>query len=271
MKQYLRSDKCQLPDKDKALMLKFLSWNLISQISYPFIKKYHYRKINPVYDAKNTMYYVLHNGKKLYFKKSWDKMKVCSMYNELCSEQDLRSPHSYWNFPVYYQQNDIVIDAGAAEGIWALDVIDRVKSVYLFEYEEEWIEALNATFAPWKDKVIIVPACISNGSDKYGMISLDDYFCNENVYPTIIKADIEGSEIDMLKGASDVFSKYIREALICAYHNAEDDEILSTMLKQFGFQIKHSDGYMFNIYSEPNFCCKDISKIIRKGLIYGKK
>jgi hypothetical protein len=271
MKQYLCSNECQLPDKDKMLILKFLSRNLIAQICYPFVKKYHYRRIQPVYDATNAMYYVLHHGKKLYFKRSWNKTKICNMYNELCAEQDMRSPHSYWKFPIQYRHNDIVVDAGAAEGIWALDVIDKVKTLYIFEYEEEWIDALNVTFSPWKDKVIIVPACISNNSDMCGKITLDDYFISKNVFPTIIKADIEGSEIDMLKGSTIMFSKYIREAVICTYHNMEDSEVLSKMMKQFGFQIKHSEGYMFSIYSEPNFCCNDISQIIRKGLIYSWK
>jgi predicted RNA methylase len=271
MKQYLRSDECRLPDKDKTVMLKFLSRNLISQISYPFVKKYHYRKVNPVYDPTNAMYYILHHGKKLYFRKSWDKIKICNMYNELCAEQDMRSPHSYQNFPIQYLHDDIVVDAGAAEGIWALDVIDKVKTVYLFEYEKEWIEALRATFAPWKDKTIIVSAYISDNSNGFGKITLDDYFCNRNVSPTIIKADIEGSETDMLKGSPIVFSKSTREAVICTYHNVEDYEILLKMMTQFGFQINRSDGYMFSIYSELDFHCKDISQIIRKGLIYGFK
>jgi predicted RNA methylase len=268
MKRYLRSDKCRLPDKDKTTMLRFLSGNLISQISYPFVKKYHYRKVSPVYDATHTMYYVLHHGKKLYFKRSWNKMKICSMYNELCAEQDMRSPHSYKSFSIQYTNNDIIVDAGAAEGIWALDVVDKVKAIYLFEYDEEWIEALRMTFAPWSDKTVVVPVCISDSSDNR-TITLDDYFCNKNVFPTVIKADIEGSETDMLKGSRILFSKYVREAVICTYHNAEDYETISKMMEQFGFQIKHSNGYMFSIYSEPDFCCKDVSKIIRRGLIYG--
>jgi hypothetical protein len=271
MKQYLCSNECLLPNKDKTDMLKFLSRNLIAQISYPFVKKYHYRKIKPIYDTANTMYYVYHNGKKLYFKRSWTKVQICNMYNELCAEQDMRSPHSYRNFPVQYKYDDIAVDAGAAEGIWALDVIDKVKTLYIFEYEEEWIDALRITFAPWKDKTIIVPACISSNSDEYGKIALDDYFLSRNIFPSIIKADIEGSETDMLKGAPVVFSKYIREAILCTYHNTEDYEVLSKMLEQFGFQTRFSEGYMFCIYFEPDYHCDDIPKIIRKGLVYGLK
>jgi hypothetical protein len=161
MKQYLRSNECLLQEKDKAAMLQFLSYNLISQISYPFVKKYHYRKVKPIFDSTNSMHYILHHGKKLYFKKSWSKEKICSMYNWLCSEQDLNSPHSYWNFPLQYRTDDIAVDAGAAEGIWALDMVDKVNFLYLFEYDEEWTEALTLTFAPWKDKVTIVDYCIS--------------------------------------------------------------------------------------------------------------
>jgi hypothetical protein len=271
MKKYLGSKECQLPDKDRTAMTGFLSRNLITQISYPFVKKYHYRKVKPAYDAENAMYYVLHHGKRLYFKRSWNKRKICRMYNELCAEQDLASPHSYWKFPVQYLPDDVAVDAGAAEGIWALDVVEKIKTLYVFECDEEWIEALKVTFSPWKEKVTIVSARIADNSNRFGDTSLDDFFPDENISPTIIKADIEGNEILMLKGAPVMFSKYIREAILCAYHNTEDCEILSEMMKQFGFKTEHSEGYMFSIYSEPNFCCKDVSKIIRRGLVRGLK
>jgi hypothetical protein len=107
--------------------------------------------------------------------------------------------------------------------------------------------------------------------DRNKKITLDDYFLKQNIFPSIIKADIEGYETDMLKGSPILFTKHIRGAILCSYHNPTDYMTLSKILKQFGFQINSSEGYMFNIYAGENFNGKDMSEIIRKGLVYGLK
>ena len=60
------------------------------------------------------------------------------------------SSHSY-HFNINYTSTDIAVDAGAAEGIWSLDIIDKIKELYLFECDDDCIEPLRATFAPWKN------------------------------------------------------------------------------------------------------------------------
>ena len=269
MKRYLKNGNNRIPEKDRIGILKFLSCNLISHISYPFIKEYRYRLIKPVFDRTCSMYYVLHDNKKLYFRKSWSKSKIRNMYNTLCTEQDKRSPHSYEYMNRQISTRDIAIDAGAAEGIWSLDIVENVKFIYIFELEEDWIEALNATFSPWKEKVQIINARIS---DKTGDgMSLDDYFQRKNISPTIIKADIEGGEQDLLKGSQKLLSNTIRGIVICTYHNSGDYALISSSLKDMGFKITTSNGYMLSIHDKPNFECGDISEIIRKGLIFGTK
>lgn len=47
----------------------------------------------------------------------------------------------------------MIADIGSAEGNFSLSNIENVKKVYLFESDKEWIEALEATFRPWRDKV----------------------------------------------------------------------------------------------------------------------
>jgi hypothetical protein len=270
MKQYLKNGNNGIPEKDKIGILKFLSCNLISHISYPFVKEYRYRLVKPVFDKTCSMYYVLHNNKKLYFKKSWDKSKIRNMYNTLCTEQDKRSPHSYEYLNQQISTQDIAIDAGAAEGIWSLDIIESVKFIYIFELEDDWIEALSATFAPWKEKVEIVNLCLSDKTEK-GKVALDDYFQNKNISPTIIKADIEGGEQKLLKGAQKLLPDTIRGIVMCTYHNYGDYALISMLLKNIGFKTVTSGGYLLSIYDKPCFECDDLSNIIRKGLIFGIK
>ena len=268
--RYIKSRDCNLPAEEKSIFQKFLSKNLVSQISYPFIKEYHYRIVDVLWDKTKSLYYVYHNKKKLYFKKGLSKTKIRSAYNELCVEQDRRSPHSYFAFPVGYHPTDIAADIGAAEGIWALDIVESIQEIYLFECENDWIEALQATFEPWKDKIHIVNKYVSDFIDE-NHTTLDDYFVGKNMFPTIIKADIEGDEIACVKGASELLTQHVRHALFCTYHNIDDFATLSNMMKNLHFAVQPSNGYMISIYAEPNYGCTDISKIFRKGLIHAYK
>jgi hypothetical protein len=264
------SGHCALPDKDKMLIKHFLASHIVCQINYSFIYKYIYRRIQVSLDKNNRLYYICHNGKKLYFKRGMNKKKIKQLYNNLCIEQDRDSPHSYTFLMKTCGKSDIAVDAGAAEGIWGLSIVDDVQALYLFECDEGWIEALNATFSPWKEKVHIVNRYVSNYTDDIH-VTLDDYFLSCNVYPTFIKADIEGGEPDLVRGAEKLLSNgYIRNMLLCAYHNMEDLEILSGMMKNYDFEINISKGYMTTIYSEKSYRL-DASKIFRKGIIHACK
>jgi len=271
IKDFLCSDDCTLPAEEKLLIGKYLSKNIIHYINYPFVNEYLFRKVNIFFDTNNSMHYVYHNNKKLFFKKNIPKTEIESLYNSLCTEQDIRSPHSYKSFNISYSSEDIAIDAGAAEGIWSLDIVDSVKELYLFECEDEWIDALNVTFAPWKDKVHIIKKYISNKTEEE-KIRLDDYFIEKNIFPTIIKADIEGSEIALTEGASELLSKHLQHVILCTYHNENDYQELSSILERYGFQIQPSKGYIFPIYSfTGEYSMNEIGHLIRKALIYGHK
>ena len=268
--RYLESTDCDLMTEEKSTIQKFLSHKLVSVINYPFVEEYKYRIVNVLKDKRNSLNYVYHNEKKLYFKKGMSKYKIMEMYNYLCIEQDIRSPHSYVSSPVTYSPTDIAVDIGAAEGIWALDIVEKVKELYLFECEDGWIEALEATFLPWKNKVTIVNNYVTDNTN--GMFTtLDDYFLPKNIFPSIIKVDIEGEEISAMKGALKLLTNHIRHALLCTYHNVDDFQKLSEMMKNHHFEVKHSEGFIINIYSEPNYNCHNISEIFRKGLIHACK
>lgn len=79
-------------------------------------------------------------------------------------EQDIRSPHRYVKS---YDElsNKILFDVGAAEGIFSLMAIEYVSKVFLFEYNEIWIRALQETFKPWKEKVVLIPQKVGVSND----------------------------------------------------------------------------------------------------------
>lgn len=180
-------------------------------------------------------------------------------------EQDEQSPHRYLNSKDRYPDNeDIVADIGAAEGIFGFDIIENVKKLYLFEADDEWLIPLKKTFNKWQDKVEIIGKYVSN-EDENKCISLNSFFKDKNL--TYFKADIEGAEEYMLMGGYDVIRKKVKRALICTYHRPNDEVLIKTLMEKYGFQTEYNDGYVLYIWDMNTFK----SPYLRRCLLYAHK
>ena len=221
----------------------FLRENLysISPYPHPFTKKYHPKKIKVFRDKGLKMNYVLHDGKKLYFKSKMNGYNVRNAYSDLLVEQDLESPHRYETREFSVLNGDIVADIGSAEGIFALSVVERAKKLYLFESDKEWIDALKATFEPWKDKVTIIRQYVSD-VDTDNTVTIDRFFDQNPV--DFIKADVEGAEPKLLNGATKLLAQQNPlKIAICTYHKKDDAKIVEEILGKHRFSVNFSDGY----------------------------
>lgn len=153
---------------------------------------------------------------------------------------------------VQAEQGDIVIDAGAFIGDTACYFSRRVgASGRVFAFE---IVPQSASFAEQNmrlnscDNVTVVPYALS---DTTGNIAINvhkyaasasaivheqnskhtepigiqtvtlDAWC-EKITPTFIKADIEGSELAMLRGGANIISRHAPTCAICLYHKRDD-------------------------------------------------
>lgn len=73
-----------------------------------------------------------------------------------------------------------------------------------------------------------------SGTTIISVCSIDDYAQLHQEAPTIIKMDIEGAEIDALKGAKNTIILNKPKLAICIYHNPQVDMIcIPTMLKEW--------------------------------------
>jgi len=249
---------------EKKEIVDFLKANPLCVFPYDFSKKYNVNDIIVHLDHDNGMKYVLHGNKRLYFKKKWNEYRVKRYYNTLLTEQDIDSPHRYELAGFCVNDGDIVVDVGVAEGNFALSIIEKVEKLYLFEVDEEWIEALKETFAPWKEKVEIVCKYVSD-NDEGNCISLDSFLGGRGI--DFIKADIEGAEIALLKGCQNILSD--REQIkiaICTYHKQDDANKINNVLKEFRFNTEFSKRYMIFL-SDKRLC----APYLRKGLIRAVK
>ncbi len=240
---------------------KFQAWGFLGKngkTQYPGVDTLKYEKMHVEvhHDLSNNLPYVIHCNKRLYFPRTFEDNYVVKVYKSLIIEQDICSAHKY------VESNDIfkdktLLDIGAAEGIIALEAIELAKYVYLFESDKEWIEALTATFSPWKNKVEIIKKYISDKDDEdSGFISLDTFFKNKPIDDLFIKMDIEGAELDALKGALHILKNGKKlDFSICTYHYDDDSEKISAFLKTYGHTYNFTKGYLY------------ITWWLRKGII----
>lgn len=123
---------------------------------YPWTKEYKANDIKVYFDCEKHMRYVIVNGRQMYFPSSFSKWEVKMYFNSILTEQDSRSPHYYFNPSDEKLRNSIFLDIGGAEGYITLLVMPFVKEALIFECDEKWTEALNATFEPYHNKVKII-------------------------------------------------------------------------------------------------------------------
>lgn len=57
------------------------------------------------------------------------------------------------------------MDAGVCEGNFALRFIDRARKIYLIEADASWMEALERTFALYREKIVFCNKFLSRYVD----------------------------------------------------------------------------------------------------------
>ena len=237
-------------------------WSLVAPSHYPYlwIREYYEKKREIRVSYLDELPYVEHEKKKLFFPRDMSASQVVDVYVSLLIEQDKRSAHRYVED---YDEliGRVLLDIGCAEAIFTLQVIEKIRHAYLFEIEERWIEALNATFAPWNEKITIVKKYVGDIDDEQN-VRLDTYFHDKPIDGLFLKMDIEGSERKALQGACDLLisAKDIRGA-VCIYHRPDDPDIISRMLTKSGQTINVVPGWLYISNSLRPAICRFCKKV----------
>ncbi|TXJ20084.1 FkbM family methyltransferase [Brachyspira aalborgi] len=172
-----------------------------------------------------------------------------------------------------FNDKDIYVDVGAYVG----DTIEKFiylnsaifSKIYAFEIGKKQFRALNTRIKrlikEWaidNDKITLINAGISNkngsmfinndsiitsnslssrGNYKVKVFSIDDYLKNKPI--TFLKADIEGEEFNMLKGAVNTIKNYKPKMAISVYHKPDDlltiPEFIKNLVPEYKFALRH--------------------------------
>ena len=230
-------------DEETKAALNYLRKHPLSNFYGNFQEQYCADEIEVYTDNENGLRYVIENNNRLYFKKSQNKRTIQLIYNQLRIEQDPESPHCYTDKQFFVNKETILADVGCAEGYLSFQHIENLKKVYLFESDPEWIEALEATFRPWKHKVEIVRKFVSDKTND-NEVNLDAFFKETKEIPNFYKIDVEGAEESVLKGMKGLLQKPPLQIALCTYHNAEDLEKFTRFFTEKEFNVYPNPGLM---------------------------
>lgn len=197
-------------------------------------------------------------------------------------------PSFYQAFVRAIEPGMTVLDIGAHIGIFTLGAAKRVGQigrVYAFEPAPETAAILtrHAALNGWQDRVQVIPAVVSDVDGivpfyVYGLsmaasmsrknvealnpenpehalkveiplLSLDQ-FCHQNdIKPQVLKIDVEGAELLVLRGAKTLLSKE-RLSIWCEVHPRQMQNCGSSLVEFEAYL--HSVGYRLERVGEPN-------------------
>lgn len=151
--------------------------------------------------------------------------------------------HQYQVEETKIRSSDVVIDCGAGEGLFALQASLICKHVYAIEPLSDFVDCLSDTFRT-SPNVTVLNVCASDSDGMAELFiegfkssqekrerqnshtvqqrSLDSLFGICDTPITYIKADIEGFELEMLKGAKHIISAMKPRIAATMYHGRND-------------------------------------------------
>lgn len=260
--KYKGIDIDEIKDPQKQQAVQYLKCQGARMFCYDFVEKYIHNKPEVLWDSVENLNYILHEGKRMYMSpKLQGEETIRQYYNSLCMEQDVMSPHLYQSERVKVEDGEVVLDVGAAEGFFALSIIEKASYVYMIEADEAWRKALEATFRPYSDKVKIISGFAAD-IDGENTITIDSIIQNEKL--DFIKMDIEGAEGSALKGAVNTLNTQDVKCSVCTYHNDDDFDMINRFFENMGYQTETSEGYILctGMWEKAN---RDLD--FRRGLI----
>ncbi len=269
MKQYFNED-------NSAPYLEELDYVMRKGVChFPYEQQKTVGEVETGYDRRKKMPYVIHKGKRLYFPHDYTEEMAGMQYRRFIEVENLlgggytkKAPHQYQTENFKVEEGDVFVDVGAAEGLVALDVVDKSSKVILIESDSYWLPSLKASFEPYKEKCTIVHKLVSN-KNTLSSVTLGKLLQNERQKPVFIKMDIEGNETSVLYASKD----FLREAdavkvACCTYHKHNDAHDIASFFEQLGYQFEFSDGWMIHwtLEEEPIY-----PPFFRHGLLRAKK
>ena len=194
-------------------------------------------------------------------------------------------PHNYFQWGSI-RPGDVILDIGACEGSFSLKCLSLAKEIHLIEPIPRAVESLQKTFEKhMKENLVFIhqialsdttgqaqfefPKEAPQGG-RLGRIwptsenpekitvhkeTLDEFIRNLDIKKIdLIKMDVEGSELAILKGAVTVLSTHRPRLLICTYHHPRQYDDIVSYLSKFSYDITRSKLMLWDFDGQRTKC-----------------
>lgn len=190
-------------------------------------------------------------------------------------DRNVINRHTYFSQEFYSISNDeILFDCGAFTGDTIEDFVTftnkKYKKIVAFEPDEKNVKRLNAFINNKIENVVVIQKATGDKNGKVSFLNKGNMFSNTvdvkdssdelsvdivrldnyiDYHPTLIKMDIEGSELDSLIGATQIIKTQKPKLAICIYHMPFDfyeiPKFLKSLVPEYKFKVRQH---------EPGFC-----------------
>lgn len=201
----------------------------------------------------------------------WPKQySLAGLYQVTAETFDADDWHYYQKEFTKVNAHDVVLDVGAAEGLFALSVAEKCKKIILIEPNDIFHEGLLFTFKPYRDKVTIHNVAVG---DQDGEIVFNNASLSSSVHQdgrgtakrickidtllpaseaiTYFKADIEGFELNMLKGAAHTIARHKPKLVLTTYHRENNVDEIIAFVKSIVPEYKYFVKGIFPDHGKP--------------------
>lgn len=182
----------------------------------------------------------------LHYPSDFPKGSLECVVNEVFFEDNW---HFYEIPQTKVEPNDVVVDCGAAEGLFSYIVVGRCKKIYMIEPLKKFNNTLNLSFRGYNN-VEVLNIALSNeegvatmndqdiasslsydGKGAQVQVStLDKEFYEKGIAVNYIKIDVEGYDVKTLQGGAELIKKNKPKIAVTTYHSKEHAEEIKKFL-----------------------------------------
>ena len=227
--------------RNRDFDLRFV--DILSVILRPPCTSFALNRIESIFYGDEYLMVKLQNSSSVSVCLYWPKtMPIYNLYMVIAECMNKDDWHYYEIPETTVMPGDVVVDCGAAEGLFSLMVIKRAQQVILFEPLPLFVSSLKKTFHEMTNVVIVSkalgntsgPAVLSTGTlnSSVGfhssgvpieMITLDQWMAESGLERIdYIKGDLEGFEMEVLQGAANTIRQYKPKIAFTTYHDGNN-------------------------------------------------
>lgn len=215
------------------------------------------------------------DGRKVFWPGQADSGRLIDMYFEVFCQ----NAHRFDRIPTLVEKGDVVLDVGCCEGFFSLNALEKgATKVYGFEPGRGAIRALEKTFEheieggqieivgkllgetpgelifsdnpkdPSVGSVLPVSSAVDSRCYNVPVTTLDIFDAEKKLAKVdFLKVDVEGYELEVLRGGAKVIKKYRPKIAIATYHRPEHAEEIRKILTEI------DSGYRFKLNGLVDF------------------